>query len=119
MVQERATAVSHSATSRHARELGDPVLADICMAIANDERRHELAYTRIVDEMWNLCALPQSLIQVPSQSLPVCSPLNPRSEFERAEALDVPLAGDIKHQNTSHIATRSQPAVLLILCALP
>ncbi len=55
-VQERATAVSHSATSRHARELGDPVLADICMAIANDERRHELAYTRIVDEMWNLCA---------------------------------------------------------------
>jgi acyl-[acyl-carrier-protein] desaturase len=52
--QERATAVSHSATSRHARELGDPVLADICMAIANDERRHELAYTRIVDELWNL-----------------------------------------------------------------
>jgi acyl-[acyl-carrier-protein] desaturase len=47
--------VSHSATSRHARELGDPVLADICMAIANDERRHELAYTRIVDELWNLC----------------------------------------------------------------
>ena len=54
--QERATAVSHSATSKHARELGDPVLADICMAIANDERRHELAYTRIVDELWNLCA---------------------------------------------------------------
>ena len=48
--------MSHSATSRHARELGDPVLADICMAIANDERRHELAYTRIVDELWNLCA---------------------------------------------------------------
>ena len=67
--------MSHSATSRHARALGDPVLADICMAIANDERRHELAYTRIVDELWNLCALlhPDPLAVI---ACSVCKPVS-------------------------------------------
>ena len=48
--------MSHGATARHALEHGDPVLAQICGAIAADEGRHEIAYSRIVDELWRLCA---------------------------------------------------------------
>ena len=47
--------MSHGATARHAVELGDPVLGQICGAIAADEGRHEIAYQRIVDELWRLC----------------------------------------------------------------
>ena len=50
--QERATKVSHGNTARHAIEYGDDVLGKICGAIAADESRHEIAYTRIVDELF-------------------------------------------------------------------
>jgi acyl-[acyl-carrier-protein] desaturase len=52
--QERATKVSHGNTARFALEEGDPVLAKICGSIAADEGRHEIAYTRIVDQLWEV-----------------------------------------------------------------
>ncbi|KAK9864707.1 hypothetical protein WJX84_011735 [Apatococcus fuscideae] len=51
--QERATAVSHGATARHALELGDKTLGRICGAIASDEKRHERAYCMITQELIN------------------------------------------------------------------
>lgn len=50
--QERATKVSHGNTARMATEYGDDVLGKVCGAIASDESRHEIAYTRIVDEFF-------------------------------------------------------------------
>jgi acyl-[acyl-carrier-protein] desaturase len=52
--QERATKISHGNTARHALEYGDELLGKICGAIAADESRHEIAYTRIVDELYRL-----------------------------------------------------------------
>lgn len=52
--QERATKVSHGNTARHALEHGDEVLAKICGSIASDEGRHEIAYCRIMDELYRL-----------------------------------------------------------------
>lgn len=52
--QERATKVSHGNTARHAVEYGDELLGQICGAIASDESRHEIAYTRIVEEFFRL-----------------------------------------------------------------
>ncbi|KAE9584765.1 hypothetical protein Lal_00013470 [Lupinus albus] len=49
--QERATFVSHGNTARLAKEGGDPVLARICGTIAADEKRHENAYSRIVEKL--------------------------------------------------------------------
>ncbi|KAG4958502.1 hypothetical protein AAZX31_13G025600 [Glycine max] len=49
--QERATFVSHGNTARLAKEGGDPVLACICGTIAADEKRHENAYSRIVEKL--------------------------------------------------------------------
>ncbi|CAN0928571.1 Stearoyl-[acyl-carrier-protein] 9-desaturase 6, chloroplastic [Linum grandiflorum] len=49
--QERATFISHGNTARLAKEGGDPVLARICGTIASDEKRHENAYTRIVEKL--------------------------------------------------------------------
>ncbi|XP_034677539.1 stearoyl-[acyl-carrier-protein] 9-desaturase 6, chloroplastic-like [Vitis riparia] len=49
--QERATFVSHGNTARLAKDGGDPVLARICGTIAADERRHENAYSRIVEKL--------------------------------------------------------------------
>ncbi|TKY56027.1 Acyl-of acyl-carrier-protein desaturase 6 [Spatholobus suberectus] len=49
--QERATFVSHGNTARLAKEGGDPVLASICGTIAADEKRHEKAYSRIVEKL--------------------------------------------------------------------
>ncbi|KAK8554385.1 hypothetical protein V6N13_073296 [Hibiscus sabdariffa] len=49
--QERATFVSHGNTARLAKEGGDPVLARICGTIAADEKRHELAYCKIVEKL--------------------------------------------------------------------
>lgn len=51
-VQERATKVSHGNTARMAVEYGDDILGKVCGAIASDESRHEIAYTRIVDEFF-------------------------------------------------------------------
>ena len=50
--QERATKVSHGNTARLALEYGDDTLSKICGAIASDESRHEIAYTRIIDELF-------------------------------------------------------------------
>jgi len=49
--QERATAISHGNTARNVRAHGDDALARICGAIASDEKRHEAAYTRVVERL--------------------------------------------------------------------
>uniref|UniRef100_A0A0E0EIY7 Acyl-[acyl-carrier-protein] desaturase n=1 Tax=Oryza meridionalis TaxID=40149 RepID=A0A0E0EIY7_9ORYZ len=49
--QERATAISHGNTARNVRAHGDDALARICGAIAADEKRHEAAYTRVVERL--------------------------------------------------------------------
>ncbi|XP_057960332.1 stearoyl-[acyl-carrier-protein] 9-desaturase, chloroplastic-like isoform X2 [Malania oleifera] len=49
--QERATFVSHGNTARLAKEHGDVKLAQICGTIAADEKRHETAYTKIVEKL--------------------------------------------------------------------
>ncbi|BAT82195.1 Stearoyl-[acyl-carrier-protein] 9-desaturase [Vigna angularis] len=49
--QERATFVSHGNTAKLAKDGGDPVLARICGTIAADEKRHERAYSRIVEKL--------------------------------------------------------------------
>ncbi|KAM3398126.1 hypothetical protein P3S68_001640 [Capsicum galapagoense] len=49
--QERATFMTHGNMARLAKEGGDPVLARICGTIAADEKRHENAYTRIVEKL--------------------------------------------------------------------
>lgn len=52
--QERATFVSHGNTARLAREHGDLKLAQICGTIAADEKRHETAYTKIVEKLFEI-----------------------------------------------------------------
>ncbi|PKA52413.1 Acyl-[acyl-carrier-protein] desaturase, chloroplastic [Apostasia shenzhenica] len=52
--QERATFISHSNTARHAKQHGDMKLAQICGTIAADEKRHEAAYTRIVEKLFQI-----------------------------------------------------------------
>ncbi|KAL5992982.1 Stearoyl-[acyl-carrier-protein] 9-desaturase 6, chloroplastic [Asimina triloba] len=49
--QERATFISHGNTARLAKEGGDPVLARVCGTIASDEKRHENAYSKIVEKL--------------------------------------------------------------------
>ncbi|MCD7452087.1 Stearoyl-[Datura stramonium] len=49
--QERATFLSHGNMARLAKEDGDPVLARICGTIAADEKRHENAYTKIIEKL--------------------------------------------------------------------
>ncbi|KAL6976132.1 Stearoyl-[acyl-carrier-protein] 9-desaturase 7, chloroplastic [Sarracenia purpurea var. burkii] len=52
--QERATFISHGNTARLAKEHGDVKLAQICGAIASDEKRHEAAYTKIVEKLFEI-----------------------------------------------------------------
>lgn len=52
--QERATFVSHGNTARHAKDHGDLKLAQICGTIAADEKRHETAYTKIVEKLFEI-----------------------------------------------------------------
>ncbi|GMY32857.1 stearoyl-[acyl-carrier-protein] 9-desaturase, chloroplastic isoform X2 [Fagus crenata] len=52
--QERATFVSHSNTARLVKKHGDIKLAQICGTIAADEKRHESAYTKIVEKLFEL-----------------------------------------------------------------
>lgn len=52
--QERATFISHGNTARHAKEHGDMKLAQICGTIASDEKRHETAYTKIVEKLFEI-----------------------------------------------------------------
>uniref|UniRef100_A0A2P2M513 Acyl-[acyl-carrier-protein] desaturase n=3 Tax=Rhizophora mucronata TaxID=61149 RepID=A0A2P2M513_RHIMU len=52
--QERATFISHGNTARLAKEHGDIKLAQICGTIASDEKRHENAYTKIVEKLFEI-----------------------------------------------------------------
>ncbi|BBN03565.1 acyl-[acyl-carrier-protein] desaturase [Marchantia polymorpha subsp. ruderalis] len=52
--QERATFISHGNTARHAKDFGDAKLATICGLIAADERRHENAYSKIVEKLFEV-----------------------------------------------------------------
>ncbi|KAI3470377.1 hypothetical protein Pfo_027040 [Paulownia fortunei] len=52
--QERATFISHGNTARLAKEHGDLKLAQICGTIAADEKRHETAYTKIVEKLFEI-----------------------------------------------------------------
>ncbi|XP_008218541.1 PREDICTED: stearoyl-[acyl-carrier-protein] 9-desaturase, chloroplastic-like [Prunus mume] len=52
--QERATFISHGNTARQAKEHGDLKLAQICGTIASDEKRHETAYTKIVEKLFEI-----------------------------------------------------------------
>ncbi|XP_022743454.1 stearoyl-[acyl-carrier-protein] 9-desaturase, chloroplastic-like [Durio zibethinus] len=52
--QERATFISHGNTARLAKEHGDLKLAQICGFIASDEKRHEGAYTKIVEKLFEI-----------------------------------------------------------------
>ncbi|XP_047955488.1 stearoyl-[acyl-carrier-protein] 9-desaturase, chloroplastic-like [Salvia hispanica] len=52
--QERATFISHGNTARHAMVHGDINLAQICGTIASDEKRHETAYTKIVEKLFEI-----------------------------------------------------------------
>ncbi|KAH8956294.1 hypothetical protein BDL97_07G032500 [Sphagnum fallax] len=52
--QERATFISHGNTARHAKQYGDGRLATVCGLIAADEKRHENAYTKIVEKLFEL-----------------------------------------------------------------
>ncbi|CAH9133919.1 unnamed protein product [Cuscuta epithymum] len=52
--QERATFISHGNTGRLAKEHGDLKLAQVCGIIASDEKRHETAYTKIVEKLFEV-----------------------------------------------------------------
>ena len=52
--QERATFISHGNTARQAKQFGDLKLAQICGTIAADERRHENAYCKIIEKLFEL-----------------------------------------------------------------
>ncbi|KAI4342827.1 hypothetical protein MLD38_027398 [Melastoma candidum] len=52
--QERATFISHGNTARLAKEHGDLKLAQICGTIASDEKRHETAYTKIIEKLFEI-----------------------------------------------------------------
>lgn len=52
--QERATFISHGNTARQAKQFGEHKLATICGIIASDEKRHEIAYCRIVGKFFEL-----------------------------------------------------------------
>ncbi|GFP95611.1 acyl-[acyl-carrier-protein] desaturase chloroplastic [Phtheirospermum japonicum] len=52
--QERATFISHGNTARLAKAHGDLKLAQICGKIASDEKRHETAYTKIVEKLFEI-----------------------------------------------------------------
>ncbi|MQL92543.1 hypothetical protein Taro_025167 [Colocasia esculenta] len=52
--QERATFISHGNTARQAKEHGDLKLAQICGTIAADEKRHETAYTKIAEKLFEI-----------------------------------------------------------------
>ncbi|KAI4369208.1 hypothetical protein MLD38_017680 [Melastoma candidum] len=52
--QERATFVTHGSTARLAKPYGDHNLTQICGTIASDEKRHEVAYTKIVEKLFEI-----------------------------------------------------------------
>lgn len=52
--QERATKISHRNVGQLAKAQGDPILSKICNTIANDEARHEEAYKRFIDKVFEI-----------------------------------------------------------------
>lgn len=52
--QERATFISHGNAARLAKQHGDLKLAQICGVIAADEKRHETAYSKIVEKLFEI-----------------------------------------------------------------
>ncbi|KAK3414435.1 hypothetical protein EUGRSUZ_H00298, partial [Eucalyptus grandis] len=52
--QERATSISHGNTGRLAKAHGEMKLAQICGKIASDEKRHEAAYTKIMEKLFEI-----------------------------------------------------------------
>ncbi|KAL5783774.1 hypothetical protein ACOSP7_008803 [Xanthoceras sorbifolium] len=52
--QERATFISHGNTAKLAKNHGDLKLAQICGTIAADEKRHETAYTKVVEKLFEI-----------------------------------------------------------------
>ncbi|KAL2920807.1 Stearoyl-[acyl-carrier-protein] 9-desaturase chloroplastic [Bienertia sinuspersici] len=52
--QERATFISHGNSARLAKDHGDLKMAQICGIIASDEKRHETAYTKIVEKLFEI-----------------------------------------------------------------
>ncbi|XP_012478329.1 stearoyl-[acyl-carrier-protein] 9-desaturase, chloroplastic [Gossypium raimondii] len=52
--QERATFISHGNTARLAKVHGDMNLAQLCGSIAADEKRHETAYTKILEKLFEI-----------------------------------------------------------------
>ncbi|KAK8558219.1 hypothetical protein V6N13_038692 [Hibiscus sabdariffa] len=52
--QERATFISHNNTAKLVREHGDTELAKLCGFIAADEKRHETAYSKIIEKLFEI-----------------------------------------------------------------
>ncbi|XP_059655219.1 stearoyl-[acyl-carrier-protein] 9-desaturase, chloroplastic-like [Cornus florida] len=52
--QERATFISHGDTARLAKQYGDTSLAEICVGLASDEKRHETVYTMIMEKLFEV-----------------------------------------------------------------
>jgi acyl-[acyl-carrier-protein] desaturase len=52
--QERATKISHNNTGILAKKAGDATLGKICNLIAADEGRHEVAYQKVVDKLFEV-----------------------------------------------------------------
>ncbi|XP_058005508.1 stearoyl-[acyl-carrier-protein] 9-desaturase 5, chloroplastic isoform X2 [Hevea brasiliensis] len=52
--QERATFISHGNTAKLAKKQGDIKLAQICGTIAADEKRHETAYVKIAEKLFEI-----------------------------------------------------------------
>ncbi|KAJ8646188.1 hypothetical protein MRB53_007936 [Persea americana] len=52
--QERATSIAHGNTAKQALEFGETNLAKICGTIASDEKRHEAAYAKIIQKLFDV-----------------------------------------------------------------
>ncbi|KAK4850425.1 hypothetical protein QYF36_006646 [Acer negundo] len=52
--QERATFITHGNTAKLAKDHGDMKLARICGTITADEKRHEIAYTKVVEKLFEM-----------------------------------------------------------------
>ncbi|RWR74612.1 stearoyl-acyl-carrier-protein 9-desaturase 5, chloroplastic [Cinnamomum micranthum f. kanehirae] len=52
--QERAASIAHGNTAKQALEFGETNLAKICGTIASDEKRHEAAYAKIIQKLFDV-----------------------------------------------------------------
>ena len=91
--------ISHGNTAAHAAEHGDKVLGRICAAIAGDEARHEKAYIKIVDALFDRCGV-ANIVSVPRQHSAVVRELHgPKLSWVIAEAMrmQVVVVVDVMH----------------------